>query len=105
MNLETVPITIMRYFPVKKKSLVGVFNFSLGDLRIYDCSLFEKDGRRFMTFPQKEVIKDGKREYFPMVTMDRPIKEMLCKRILDALDDFIAKTDAETDAAAPDFLL
>lgn len=105
MNLETVPISIIRFMPIRKKSLVGVFNFNLGDLRIYDCSLFEKDGRRFMAFPQKEVIKEGKREYYPAISMDRPVKEMLCKRILDALDDYLATTNAQTDEAAPDFLL
>lgn len=88
-------LEIMRFNRVKRGSMTGNFSMILGDLRFYDCTLFEKDGKRWISLPTRTVEGNGKKDYIPNASFDSSIKDMIIKRILDALDKMEAGWEKE----------
>jgi len=54
-------------------------------LTLKGCSMFSKDNRAWIAYPQKEVVKDGEKKYFPQVIWSKERKEALDKMIIDII--------------------
>ena len=54
---------------MNKGALLGFANLFVKKmgLEINGCSLFQKDGRRWITMPQREFVVDGEKKYFPVI--------------------------------------
>jgi len=60
-----------------------------GGLIIRDITLFQKDGRRWLSFPSRAYEKDGKTEYFQYVRFEDKIKhEGWQQKALKALEEY-----------------
>lgn len=60
---------ILRYRAINKGAVVGSFDVRIPKwgVIINDCTLFEKDGRRWISFPSKPYESEGQKKYFPMI--------------------------------------
>lgn len=64
-------IECLRFKPINKGILLGYADLFVSEfgLEFYNCSLFEKNGQRWVAFPSKETEPDadGKRKFFPYI--------------------------------------
>jgi hypothetical protein len=95
-----------KYKSYKSGSLQGYFDITFVDtgLQIFGCSLFMKNGKRWVSFPSKEYINSsGETKYQPYVkynTLD--IQSIFQNAALKAIDQFCkeqenAKNDFEEE--------
>lgn len=40
-------------------------------LHIYNCTVFQKDGRRWLSFPSKEKDVNGEKKFFPQIRFEK----------------------------------
>jgi hypothetical protein len=63
-------LNITKYTPVNKGFIVGVFNCEMkteyGEVYFNKCTLFQKDGRRWVSLYSESYEKEGKKSYFPI---------------------------------------
>lgn len=81
---------ILRYRPVNKGCIVANFSLSSKGLIFNECTLFEKGGRRWVSFPSKLVEIKGEKKYFPYVQLEEKSHvEPFNKKVLDAIDIYV----------------
>lgn len=82
---------IINYFPVNKGAVIANFSVQIekmGNLIIRDCTLFEKDGKSWVSLPSKMVEKDGKKNYFPYISFeDKHMNETFKEKIRHAAEE------------------
>lgn len=80
---------IENYKAIGKGFLVGKFDIIIeawGELTLRECTLFEKDGKRWISLPSKEfTTKENEKKYFPVVKFSAHVHEKLQKAALDLL--------------------
>lgn len=60
-------------------------------LEIKGCTLFQKNGRRWLNLPSKEYEKDGEKKYAPIVKFrEKEHQEAFATAAIKAIDDFCA---------------
>ena len=62
-----MPLEIQNYKDVKKGCLLGTCDIKLplwGNFIIYGITIWEKDNKRWISFPSKEYEKEGQKKYF-----------------------------------------
>jgi len=73
-------------------SLKAYFNIVVekwGNFYINDMKLFEKNGSRFVTFPDKEYTKDGEKKYAANCGFtERNVSTSFQNNVLKAIDEF-----------------
>jgi hypothetical protein len=91
-------IECLNYKPINKGSLLGFADFFVPKmgLEIYGCSLFQKDGRRWINFPQKETTDEmGVKKYFSHLRFrDKAHMEAFSKVAIEAIDKFCMEKHA-----------
>jgi hypothetical protein len=91
---------VLEYKQINKGALVGSMSMQFeewGGLIIRDITLFQKDGKRWLSFPSRAYEKDGKTEYFQYVRFEDKIKhEAWQQKALKALQDFANEPKATT---------
>lgn len=80
---------IENYKPIGKGFLVGKFDIVIevwGMLTIKDCTLFEKNGERWISLPSKEFLtKENQKKHFSLVKFSPEVFERLQRAALDLL--------------------
>lgn len=81
------------YFnPYEKGALKGFATLFIEkwQFEIMDCKLYEKDGRRWISFPMKEFKdKNGDVKYKPYVRfIDKGMMNEFIRQALDAIDEY-----------------
>lgn len=76
-------------------------------LQIHDIAIFEKDGRRWMSFPSKVYEKDGKKNYLAYIhfvdkKMDDKFKEAVLSCVKD-YEDELKNNEVISNLANPQF--
>jgi hypothetical protein len=85
---------IIQYKPIDKghtKGYITLFVPAWG-LNIYNITLYEKDGKKWISFPSKSYEKDGTTKWFSYLRFEN--QEHMAKfsnEVLKALDDYLAK--------------
>jgi len=77
----------------KSGSLLGFADIKVlidGDeATIFGCSMYEKDGKKWVNVPSKEIVKDGVKSYLPFMKFDnRDISDKFSRKIQDAIKLF-----------------
>lgn len=84
---------IKNYRSVNKGALKGfatIFVDKWG-IEISDMGIFEKEGKKWISFPQKTYEKDGKTCYFPYIKfIDASIMKRFTDEVLRELDAWIS---------------
>ncbi len=58
-------------------------------LQIHDIAIFEKDGRRWMSFPSKVYEKDGKKNYLAYIHFtDKKMDEKFKEAVLNCVKEY-----------------
>lgn len=93
-------IEIIRYKSVPKGARLGFFDMYVPSLdwEIKGCTLFQKEGNRFFSFPAKAKEVEGETKYFPYLKVrSQERKETLRKDIIDAIDNYCKNNQPQQD--------
>jgi hypothetical protein len=85
-------IEILRYKPINKGAMLGFFDCYIEKfgLEIFGCSLYEKDGRRWVNFPAKPYEEEGQKKFSPDLRFRRrEHAEAFSEACKKALDHFL----------------
>lgn len=90
--MSQIKVEVGQYREMNKGSLKAFFSLVIypEGQKILDCRLFEQDGKRWFSFPQKEIkFTDGRKtEYIPLVSYaNKTYLEQLKVAVLEALKD------------------
>lgn len=84
---------VKNYKSISKGCLLGKFDIEIkewGGLTIMDCTLFQKDEKRWITLPSREYqTKDGQKKHFGLVKFSPEIFKKLESASLIQLDKFM----------------
>ena len=85
-------IVCTKYHSINKGSVVGSANIYIPKwgVEIYGVTLFEKDGKRWVSLPQKEITKDGEKKYLSFMRFkEKSHMEAFGEKVKDAIDKFV----------------
>lgn len=88
----------IRFVPHQSGYLLGFADFYLPDLgyELKGCTLFQKEGQRWINFPGKEYIKDGVKKTTPFIWYrDREKREEFMNKAKAAIDKFCQENQEE----------
>lgn len=79
---------ILNYSPINKGCLKAKFNVLINDwgLTIRECSLFEKDGKKWIGLPSRQYDKDGKIKNLDYVVFDKERRIRFDKACLEKIN-------------------
>jgi hypothetical protein len=87
-------IEIIRYNEIKKGSVSANFAIKLNKMMgfcIHNMTLFEKEPKRWITFPSVKIEKDGKTKYLSHCGFENfELNEEFKVEIIKSLDNYIA---------------
>lgn len=87
MNL--IKVEVGQYRAINKGPLKATFSVIIYEeqpKKILDCLYFISGDRRWINFPSKEIEKDGKKEYIPLISYpDKEYAKQLKETILQQL--------------------
>lgn len=93
---------ILRYRPVNKGCIVANFSFSSKGLIYNECTLFDKGGRRWISFPTKVVEIKGEKKYFPFVQLEEKSHvEAFNKKVMEAIEEYVRNNPVQTANISP----
>lgn len=99
-------IECLKYKAVNKGSLLGFADFFIPKmgLEIYNCQLFQKDGRRWVMFPQKEYTTgSGEKKYIGLVRFrERGHQDAFSKAAVEAIEKWCAANQKQDMPAVED---
>lgn len=85
---------IQNYKAIGKGCLLGKFDILIqewGAMQIVDCTVFQKDGKRWISMPGREFqSKDGQKKHFNLVKFSPEVFKKLETAALAQLDKYIA---------------
>jgi len=65
-------------------------------LEINNVALFEKDGRKWVSMPQRMVEKDGKKEYFPYLRFtEKSRSQAFSDAAVKGIEEFIREQERQ----------
>lgn len=87
-------IKIIKYTLLEKPSLLGLIDIQMvkwGGFIIHGCSVFQKNGHRWISFPSKKIeVPGGEVRYLPHNRFeDRAMQDRFSQAVLDSLDAWI----------------
>lgn len=88
---------ILRHRPINKGSVVCGFSMKISKwgLIINDCTLFDKNGRRWISFPQRQYEDKGEKKYAPYLQFEQKAHMSAFQdKVIAALDEYIATHSA-----------
>ena len=73
-----------------KKASITIRLPKMKNFIIYNVSIFEKDGKKWVSMPSKEYESEGKKKYFPHCGFeDKDINESFKNAILTAFEEYV----------------
>ena len=84
---------ISNFKMIGKGSLIGTFDLTIpewGALKICECAVFVKDGKKWITLPSRVYEKDGQKKYFGLVKFNETVFRKLEASALIQLDKLIS---------------
>lgn len=82
-------IKILKYEPMVKGALIGKASILVEkwNFIIHDVSIFEKDSKRWASFPNRPVDIDGERKWLPVCSFDSPeLSRKFSEQTIEALN-------------------
>lgn len=90
-------IEVENFFPSNHQTIKASFDIFIKDwnIKVRKLKLLETNGEKWISFPSLQVTKkeDGTKYWLPLVSAEGDFKKDLQKRILKALESFIAILD------------
>src|SRR5271170_5851598 len=76
----------MKFKYIGKCALLGFADLCVVelDMDIYGCTVFQKDGKRWMSFPAREVEVEGGKKFFPHIRFRK--KDMMDRFVAEAMN-------------------
>ena len=103
--MEVFVITITKLKAMNEECLKAYFSFSVdkwGDFYVRNCKLFEKNGHRWINFPDERFESDGVMKYSAYCGFaKREIKDKFEKEVILAIDYFISVTNPTEQQEIP----
>jgi hypothetical protein len=91
---------LIAYFSLKFQVQIEAFGVMMpANMFVNDMKLFLKNGRKWVSFPDKKYEKDGQPQYIPYMGFTERNDEFN-NAVLKAIDEFCAKT-AQTQTQQP----
>lgn len=90
-------IECMRFTPVNRGALVGFADIYIAkmDLEIYGCQFCNKNGKRWLSMPQREYMKDGEKKYLSIVRFkDKSKQDAFAEAAIKAIEKKIVEQPA-----------
>jgi hypothetical protein len=98
-------IEIINYKEVNRNTLKGYADVYLPNskLEIFGCSYHVKDGREWVSMPQKEIAQsDGTKKYFSVVRYrETPHRDSFSRHVIEAIKNYQTKTIKPNDEEVP----
>lgn len=101
-------IECIKYFPLNKGNCLGFATIYVPkwDLQIFNLSLHQKDGKRWVNFPSRSTTTpEGKTEYYPYFRFKDPSNyQKFCEEVKMAIEVKAAadnKTEEIDDSECP----
>lgn len=99
-------IEILKYKAIGKGALIASFSIKLvknGNMIISNCTLFESNGKRWISLPSKEYEEEGKKKYVAYVYFeDKAINDRFKEAIMCAVTEYQKKQSATVIATPED---
>ena len=99
---------ILNYKSIGKGCLVGKFDIEIpqwGEMKICECTVFEKDGKRWISLPGKQYeSKEGQKKHFSLVKFNQDVFKKLEASALEKLIPMITavpQREPQHDDALP----
>jgi hypothetical protein len=94
---------------INKGSLKGSFDLTLSlnkthegvELTVHECTLFEKNGRKWVGFPCRTYEKEGVTKYAPYMTMPKELKTQVETECIKLLAPLLQPPAVSTAADVP----
>ena len=87
-------IELVNFKPYQRGALKGFFDLQIGILTISGCSYFEKEGKRWFTFPNKPYEdKNGQTAYQEIIQTTNAIYGHLRTEVMRQIDAFNGKPE------------
>jgi len=97
---------IIKFKEVNKNTLQASFSLKIpkwGNFIINDILYFKKDNNRWIALPSKEYEHEGKKKYHWYIHFEDPkIMEGFQKKVLQAIDEYLAKTLPSVHSEMPE---
>jgi len=98
---------ILKHKPINKGSISALISIKIpkwGDFVIKEIVIFEKNGGRWISFPQRTYEKNGEKKYYSLNSFSSgEVFDKFQKQVLQALDEYLKKnpdqSSNETDFA------
>lgn len=91
-------IEVIKYRPIDKGFLKGFISIYIPkwDFEIHSLQLFEKSGRRWLSFPSRSYEDQGETKYFPFMRFkSKEITEKFNQKVLEALSKYLRMHENE----------
>lgn len=92
-----MPLEIQNYKAVGKGCLLAQCDIKMpiwGNFIIYGISIFEKDGKRWISFPSREYEKEGQKKYFQHCRFEAEnMTEAFRKEFFKELDRYLKSSN------------
>lgn len=71
-------------------------------VEIFNISLFEKEGRRWINLPSREYEKDGEKKFLPLLRFrEKEHAELFGEKVKQAIDKFLGTNPQEIQEEIP----
>ena len=94
-------IEITKYAPIQKGALLARFDIVIpkwGDFIIRDIVLFQKDGKRWISLPNRQFEVNGEKKYFNYMGFKEPnMMQSFQNEVMKALDAYCKKQGKKTE--------
>jgi hypothetical protein len=80
---------IKNYKTIGNGCLLGKFDILIpewGGLTIHECTVFAKDGKKWICFPSREYQAEGQKKYFHLVRFEQAVGKKLEASALNILE-------------------
>jgi DNA-binding cell septation regulator SpoVG len=80
--------TVENFKPMSSGALRGFFSVTTpAGMKLHRCSLYEKDGNRWIAGPSRQYEAGGQKKYEPLVEfVDRETRDKFSRAVIVALD-------------------
>lgn len=95
---------IIQYKPVDKGATKGYITLFVPkwELTIYNITLYEKDGKMWISFPSKSYEKDGQTKWFSFMRFEKPEQmEAFSAQVINAWKGYQPKAPSALKPQAP----
>lgn len=97
-------IEVLKFRSHTKGALLGFADIFIDKtgMEIYGCTMYQKDGRRWVNLPQKEYEENGEKKYAPVVRFRNKAHQTAFQdQALDAIDEWCAQNAASVQEEEP----